>query len=81
MRQFYTAAVQFKFNRRFREGRLLDGVDDLANETQMASIASTLRLTPMCPCARRALLKVLNLRMQISGAARQAVPNKEQLDG
>ena len=79
MRQFYTAAVQFKFNRRFRESRLLDGVDVLANETQivaqMALIASTLRFTPMCSCARCTLLKVLNLRMQITGAARQGVPN------
>jgi hypothetical protein len=81
VKQFYTAAVQFKFNRRFREGRLLDGVDDLANETQMASIASTLHLTPLCPGARYASLKAPNLRMQISGAARQPVPNKEPLDG
>ena len=54
-------------------------MDVLANETQivaqMALIASTLRFTPMCSCARCTLLKVLNLRMQITGAARQAVPN------
>ena len=60
MRQFYTAALQFKLNRRFRESRLLDGVDVLANETQivvqMALIASTLRFTPMCSCARCTLL-------------------------
>jgi len=41
----------------------------------MASVASTLRFTPMCSCARCALLRVLNLQMQISEAASQAVPN------
>jgi hypothetical protein len=41
-------------------------------------LPSTSRL---CPGARYASLKVPNLRMQISGAARQPVPNKEPLDG
>jgi hypothetical protein len=68
VRQFYTAAVQFKFNRRFRESGLLDGVEDLANETQIAR-----------PWPRRAFLKVLNLRTQISGAASQAMPNARSL--
>ena len=46
MRQFYTAAVQFKFNRRFRESGLLDGVEDLANETQIAGSNGLGRIYP-----------------------------------
>jgi hypothetical protein len=36
VRQFYTAAVQFEFGLLFPQDRLRDGVDDLANETQIA---------------------------------------------
>ena len=79
MRQFYTAAVQFKLNRRFsRAGGLMEWMTSLTSPklpAQMAVVASTVRFTPMCPRACCALLKVLNLRTQISGAASQAVPN------